>query len=461
MTFTEIQDLKAERASHIDEARKINDTVLKRGKDKPGEGEFTVDEKKKYDDHVAEARRLKEVSDREEQLAGLDEGTQRQAQRPATPPAPGADDDEPNPAEQRGGLTPEQVEAFAKIFSDVRGVQLREEDSNRAAAMQSLRSGPLGKKEYRDAFSTMLRTGRATGGLIAAESRGHQADADIEGGYFLAPATMVAQLIKGLDNNVVIRQNATIFAGNYAGLGAVSLDTDVDDFDWTVELASGNETNARFGKRELKPHPLAKMVKYSKTLARTAPNVISIVNQRLRYKLGVTQEKAYLTGDGAGRPLGVMTASPLGIPTSRDVSTGNTATSIGIDGLKSAKWSMKAEHRRRARWLFHRDSIAQVDKLKDDNGQYLWQPSIVVGQPDRLLNLPVDESEYMPNTFTTGNYVGLLANWEYYWILDNLDIAIQVLIENYATTNQNALLARYEGDAMPVLAEAFTRVKLG
>jgi hypothetical protein len=58
---------------------------------------------------------------------------------------------------------------------------------------------------------------------------------------------------------------------------------------------------------------------------------------RLAYKFGVTQEKAYLTGDGNQKPLGVFTASNDGISTGRDVSTGNTTTAITFDGLIEAK----------------------------------------------------------------------------------------------------------------------------
>jgi hypothetical protein len=42
-----------------------------------------------------------------------------------------------------------------------------------------------------------------------------------------------------------------------------------------------------------------------------------------------------------------------------------------------------------------------------------------------------------------------------------MDISVQVLLELYAATHQNGYIARYEGDGMPVLGEAFARVKLG
>ena len=80
--------------------------------------------------------------------------------------------------------------------------------------------------------------------------------------------------------------------------------------------------------------------------------------------------------------------------------------------------------------------------------------------PDRLLNLPYMESQYAPNTFTTGLYVGILGDFKFYWIVDALDMTVQRLIELYAETNQVGFIGRAECDGMPVLEEAFVRVKL-
>jgi len=99
--------------------------------------------------------------------------------------------------------------------------------------------------------------------------------------------------------------------------------------------------------------------------------------------------------------------------------------------------------------------------LKDGNGQYLWQPSNQVGEPDLLLGSPVMMSEYAPNTFTTGQYVGLYGDFNSgYWIADALGFRIQVLRELYAETNQVGLIIRAETDGMPVLEEAFSRLTL-
>jgi HK97 family phage major capsid protein len=123
-----------------------------------------------------------------------------------------------------------------------------------------------------------------------------------------------------------------------------------------------------------------------------------LVIHRLGYKFAVSQEKAFLTGTGVNQQLGVH-AIASGISTDRDVSTGNTTTAIGFDGLIEAKFSIKSQYWRNATWLFHRDAIKGISKLKDGQGQYLWSQSVREGEPDRILGMPMVVSEFVPNTF--------------------------------------------------------------
>jgi HK97 family phage major capsid protein len=181
---------------------------------------------------------------------------------------------------------------------------------------------------------------------------------------------------------------------------------------------------------------------------------------RLGYKFGVSQEKAFMTGNGSHQPLGIFTASAHGISTGRDVSTGNTSSAFTVDGLIEAKYSLKSQYHGKAEWIFHRDAVKMLAKLKDTTNQYLWQPAIIQGSPDLLLGRPVTMSEYCPNTFTTGLYVGIFGDFSNYWIADALNVQMQRLVELYAETNQTGFIGRLESDGMPVLEEAFARVKL-
>lgn len=386
-------------------------------------------EKEKRDLSGEEAAKHAELFKKQDELRHNIEATERQIELDREMAAAAADDakrakPDPNgkPAAQRDGDATPEMQAFRKFI--LRGIGVLSNDEKRAL----------------------------------------QAGVDQEGGYLRPPPQFIASLLKGLDDMVFIRSRATrlqVAASN--SIGVPTLDADVDDADWTTELQTGSEDTAlRFGKRELRTYPMAKRIKVSKTLLRaSALPIETIIRDRIAYKIGLTQEKAYLTGNGNQRPLGLFTASNDGIPTGRDVSTGNTSTAITFDGLIEAKFAVKAPYWPQSVWLFHRDAVKNITKLKDGEGQYLWRMSVRDGEPDSLLGRPLLVSEHVPNTFTSQQYVGLYGDLSYYWIADALDMQLQRLVELYAESNQDGFIARYEGDGMPVLAEAFARVKLG
>ena len=312
------------------------------------------------------------------------------------------------------------------------------------------------------AARSFIVTGKIDG-KAADEWRALQAGSDTEGGYLVMPEQMANQLIKAVDDMVLIRGMATKFTvPNAASLGAPSLDNDPADADWTTELKTGNEdSDMSFGKRKLEPHPFAKRIKISNELLRSGiMNPEQLVISRLAYKFGITEEKAFMTGHGAGQPLGLFTASADGISTGRDVSTDNTTTAVTFDGLLNAFYSVKDQYQRNGSWMFHRDAIKMIAKLKDGNGQYIWRASVVEGRPDTIQSRPVFSSEYVPNTFTTGLYVGMYGDFSNYWIADAINLQIQRLSELYAETNQTGFIGRASADGMPVLEEAFARVTL-
>lgn len=378
-------------------------------------------------------------------------------------------------------LTTEEEQEFDRIMDEVDGIdknigrEKRLAEAERVAAEHDEPDEPNPGDPDRDnspeavqmrAFNRYLRDGVVR--LTPDEQRALAVTPDDQGGFLVAPQQFVNELIKFIDDQVVIRQFATGHQLTEAeSLGIPTMETDVSDLDWTTELETGDEdAGPTFGKREFRPHPMAKRLKVSRTLLRkSSRDPETIVRERLGYKVGTTQENSYMTGDGAQKPLGLFTASPDGIPTSRDVTIGTggaipltTATS---DDLIDAKYTLKEAYWRRARWLFHRDLIKIYRKLKDGDGNYLWVPGLAGGRPDTIVELPYTVSEFAPNTVSANAYVGLLGDLSFYHYVDSLQLEIQRLVELYAETNQVGFIARYEGDGMPVLAEAFVRLQVG
>jgi HK97 family phage major capsid protein len=376
-------------------------------------------------------------------------------------------------------MTAEESESFGQILDDADEILKQIQDMKRAAGHKAFQRTPVenpavpvvtepvkdGKPEAAEvkaAFKNFLKYGeRMMDAREHAVLRAYSAGSDTEGGFLVVPEEFVNEILKGVDDMVQIRQLATVIQLPKAeSLGVPTLETDVNDADWTSELATGSLDEAmRIGKRELTPHPLAKRTKMSRKLMRAARiDPEALVRQRIQYKFGVTMEKAFLTGNGNMQPLGLFTASDNGIPTSRDVVTGS-ATDFTADGIINAAYFLKPQYWNRAKWLLHREALRNVRKLKDATGNYLWASGISTRTEPTIMDMPYMISEFAPNTFTNGNYAAVLGDYSFYWIAEALDMQVQVLTELYAETNQNGYIARVELDGAPVLAEAFCRLK--
>jgi HK97 family phage major capsid protein len=406
-----LKEMRNKRGKLVTDARAILD------KAETEKRELTKEEAAKYDEIFAEASRVGESIEREERQTDLERKAAQQAQQ--------------------------------------------QQDESRGKDPANRSKSPLASDEYRNAYTQFLRVGRSA--LNAEEIRALQVDPNPSGGYLTAPEQFVNELIKGVDNLLYIRQVARKFSIPMAqSLGVPTLDADPADADWTAELGTGNEDSTMaFGKRKLIPHPLAKRIKVSNDMLTMVPGTEALVRGRLEYKFGVSLEKAYMTGNGVEKALGIFTASNDGIPTSRDYSTGNTNTTITFDGLIGAKYSLKTQYWNKGVWMFHRDALAMLAKIKENTtNAYIWRQSVRDGEPDTILGRPIITSEYVPNTFTTGLYVGAFGDFSNYWVADALDLQIKRLDELYAETNQVGFIGRLKTDGMPTLAEAFTRVTL-
>lgn len=422
-----IREMIERRNAAIAQAREINDTAERENR------ALTAEEQQRFDAFIVEAEGLRVRMERAGRLA---EAEARSAESIGGASV-GQRANEPGGAE--AGILPARTGR-----TDALGQQLRAQ----------LAGDPRASAGYLTAWRSWLRGG---------EARALSAGTNSEGGYMLTPVEVFNDLIVALNNELFIRDRATRFV---LPVGAISagrpyLSADPADADWTTEILTGNlDTAMAFGRRDFTPYPLAKRVKVSRELLRQMPDAERIVNERLAYKFAVSQEKGFMTGSGSSQPLGMFTASANGIPTSRDVSTGNTSTAPTYDGLVGAKYSVRVPYWKRAAWIFHRDVMAVIIKIKDTTNQPIFRTGTVVGEPDTLLGAPIFISEYAPNTMTTGLYVGLFGDLSNYYICDSLDFQVQRLNELYAETNQVGFIGRLQSDGMPVMAEAFARVKL-
>jgi HK97 family phage major capsid protein len=428
-----IRELKQEKVTLFNQAKEIKEQADKESRS------MTQEEQNNWNAVMDKWTALKQDIDQRERLEAMETEINGSESRSNLPDP----EDDGAGGEQRGRV---DVAKFPKRYQ----VAMRELQERGDFRM---------KPEYANVMNAFFRDGA----MPRVNVRDLQISDGPKGGYIAPPPQFVAGLLMALDADLFFRQPgwATVITLNSTEGYEASLDADPDDFEWTTEVGElGYDDELEFGRRELKPTRLAKGIKISNELLRLAPSSEEIAIDRMRYKASGTMEKAYLTGSGAKQALGVYVASDMGIPTSRDVSTGNTQTAITLAGLTNAKYGLKAKYWREAKWLFSQDGIKQIATIEDDDGYPILSESVREGEPDTLRGIPYYMSEFNPNTFTTGQYVGILGAFRFYHIADSLTMTIQRLVELYSRTFQTGFHFNLYTDGMPVLAEAFVRVKL-
>jgi HK97 family phage major capsid protein len=390
------------------------------------EGGPTAEDKQEFDRLMDEGHRLKDEIEREDRLEAATRSLDEPEQRRSDPMRP----------EPRGGDQPTSVVEY--------------------------RNSP----QYRAVYSDWLATGQLRQERIPAEFRDTIIGTDAKGGFLATPTVLANELVRAVDNLTFVRQLARVFQLTEGKtLGVPRLSARMADANWTTEVAAVTEdTTMGLDRPDITPQLLSKLAKVSMRSLAGISNIETVVMDELAYAFAITEEKGYLTGNGtAPNPLGMFTANANGIPAARDVSTGNTATALGAQNLFEMKYALKAGYRAdpSTRWLWSRPAINTIMQLKDSQNRYLWESSLQAGQPDRLLNIPVAESEYVPATFTTGQYVGLLGAMRYYWIAEvPTAFSMQRLTELYAATSEVGFIGRRFLSGAPVLGEAFVRSKL-
>lgn len=377
-------------------------------------------------------------------------------------------------------LTAEERSEYDRIEADVDGFgetierQEKLEKREKALADAEPRIVPPGKPgeqrttptgdmyatpEYRNSFWNAFGVPLAQG-----ERRSINLTTDADGGYLVTPTQLQADLVRALDNATIVRQLASVLSVREAKTFRFpKLTAGANCAAWATEEATGDlESGIALGAVDLTPHPLAGKTYVSRTLiSQGILPVEQFVTNEMAYKFATTEETAYLTGSGSGQPLGVFTTSANGINTDRDTAAASS-TVLAAEDLINTKHSVASQYWANAVWIFHRDVIKAIRKIKAvTDGQFLWQPALTQGNPDTLLGHPVKVSEYAPSTMTAGLAVGLFGDFKLgYRIIETAPIRFERLMELRAEYNQIVIIGRKEVDGAPVLPAAFGRLKM-
>lgn len=267
---------------------------------------------------------------------------------------------------------------------------------------------------------------------------------DPEGGY-LAPDEFEKTLIEALEEENIMRSLAKIITTS-SGDRKIPIVASKGTASWVDEEGPIPESDDSFGIISIGAYKLATMIKVSEELLNDSVfKLDSYISKEFARRIGAREEEAFVVGDGNGKPTGVFGSGEVGLTT--------TTAAIKFDDIMDLFYSLKSPYRKKATFLMNDATVKEIRKLKDGNGQYLWQPSVQMGEPDTILNRPVKTSAYVP-IIEAGKKPIAFGDFSYYWIADRQGRSFQRLNELYAATGQVGFKATQRVDGKLTLPEA-------
>ena len=299
--------------------------------------------------------------------------------------------------------------------------------------------------EYKKAFWNQVRSKD----IIPSELRNVLSEGvDSEGG-FLVPDEFENTLVQGLTENAIIRSHAHVLTTSN-GLHKIPVVASHGSAAWIDENGAYTESDESFGQVQLDAHKVGTIIKVSEELLNdSAFDLEGYITSEFIRRIGDKEEEAFLTGNGTAKPTGILNETgggQVGV-------TAASATAITADELIDLYYSLKAPYRKNAIWILNDGTVKLIRKLKDSNGQYLWQPAIKDGEVNSILGRPYFTSAYAPIVESGAKSV-IFGDLNYYWIGDRQGISLKRLNELYAGNGQVGFLASKRLDGKTVLAEA-------
>lgn len=313
-----------------------------------------------------------------------------------------------NAANEKRELTAEEEVSYGRMTSDIEALRSRadklvEDERNAKAAEESLRSlvGPASTDTYKenDELRSFLAGERRSLDLIPTreEARALSKGSATAGGNTV-PTSFYGQLWEHLI------EEATLISGGAQVLTTTSgenIEIPVTTSHGAAAAVAEGGTLAgsdpAFAKRVLGAWKFGQIITVSSELVDDAGfDLEGYLARAVGRNLGNAFGAKLITGAGTTEPTGITVSSTLGV-------TGG-ASVVGVptlDNLIDLFYSVTSPYRNQssAKWLMKDSTAGAVRKIKGSDGQYIWQPSVIEGQPDRLLNKAILTD---PNVAGTG-----------------------------------------------------------
>ncbi|HCZ47422.1 MAG TPA: phage major capsid protein, partial [Gammaproteobacteria bacterium] len=323
----------------------------------------------------------------------------------------------------RGGVSDgESMEKEVKSFN-----QMRKAAAGQGAVVAEIDEAAY--VAYKNAFWQYQRKGNIDW-LTQEERKAMSVGTDSDGGY-LTPAPTAGRIVQKVFELSPIRQIANVMSISTDALEGVN-DLDEASYGWVSEVGARNDTNTpTVGKYRIEAHEMYAQPKATqKLLDDAAVDIEAWLAKKVSDRFARAEAAAFVTGNGVGQPRGFAsyTTAATGDATRawgqiEHVVTGANGAfhTTQADPLFDLIGAFKTPYLQNARWVTRREVIAAIRKFKTTTTlEYIWQPGLQAGQPDRLLGYPIVIAQDMP-ALATGSLSMALGDFnEAYQIVDRI-----------------------------------------
>lgn len=368
-----------------------------------------------------------------------------------------------------GLISEEDSAAYEKMENDIIALGKQIERYQRKTSMDNYLEQPTSKPilENPNATATFnAKTGRASNeyrqaALTALRTNFRKVDnylqegTDSAGGY-LVPEEWDSRLIQGLEEENIMRSLGTTITTsgerkiNIAGSRPASA--------WIDEGAPLIFNDTTFGQTTISAHKLQVGIKVTNELLYDAAFPLeSYILDMFTKEFAAAEEDAFLNG------LASDTSKPTGLFETASADSDTVVTtagaSIAADDIINLVYKLKRPYRKSAVFIMNDQTLGALRKLKDGQGNFLWQPSYTEGDPDRLLGYQIYTSAYAP-AIAAGKPAIAFGDMSYYNIADRGARSFTELRELYMGNDMTGFVMIERVDGLLLLPEAVRVLKV-
>lgn len=273
-------------------------------------------------------------------------------------------------------------------------------------------------------------------------------------GYVLAPEETSGEFIRNLVEFSPVRGIADVRStGSHTIILPKRLT--VTNAKWKGEAVASEASEPTFDQMEFSVKEMTTHVDVGNWLIEDASHDVEAeIRLALAEDFGAKEGLAFVNGSAAVEPKGFMQEAAI------TNSLNGHATNLSADALIKLMYSLPGVYRNRGTWAMNGTTLAVIRTLKDGNGNYLWQPSYQVGQPETILGRPVVELIDMPDVAANAFPIIFGDFKAGYRIYDRIELQVRPNPYLLATEGMIRFHARRRVGAGVVRTDVFRKLKM-